>query len=51
MTAFDSFYSITIITKISVLDVADILDPALITDIFAFAELDLIQFEANFPFL
>ena len=35
VTIFDSFHSLTIVTKVSVLDVADALDPALNTDIFA----------------
>ena len=35
MTIFDSFHSLTIATKIFILDVANIIDPPLITDIFA----------------
>ena len=32
---FDSFYSLTIVTKISILVVKGVVDPTLITDIFA----------------
>ena len=35
VTIFDSFHSLIIVTKISILDVAGILNPNLITDIFA----------------
>ena len=35
VTTFDSFHSLTIARKISILDVADFLDPILIKDIFA----------------
>ena len=35
VTIFDSFYSLTAVTKRSILDVAGVLDPTLITDIFA----------------
>ena len=45
-TVFNSFCFLIIATKNSILDVADIPDPALITDIFA-----LHQFEVNFGFL
>ena len=39
VTIIDSFHSLTIVKKISIFDVADVLDPTVITDIFAFAEL------------
>ena len=35
MTIFDSFHSLTIVTKISILYDAGVLDPTLITDIFS----------------
>ena len=35
MTLLDSFHSLAIVTKISILDVAGVLDPTLITDVFA----------------
>ena len=45
-TVFNSFYFLIITIKNSILDVAGVLDPILITDIFA-----LHQFEVNFGFL
>ena len=39
VTIIDSFHSLTIVKKISIFGVADVLDPTVITDIFAFAEL------------
>ena len=36
VTIFGSFHFLTIVTKISIIDVAGVFDPTLITDIFAF---------------
>ena len=43
MTIFDSFHSLAIVTKISILDFAGVLDPTLITDIFAWRSRILIN--------
>ena len=50
MTAFDSFHSLIVVTKISILLVAGVLSPTLIKDIFTLQSWILIRvFEANFP--
>ena len=36
---FDSFHSLAMVTMISILDVADVLDPTLIVDILALRDL------------
>ena len=52
MTAFDSFHSLIIVTKISILLVAGVLSPILIKDVFTLQSWILIRvFEANFPFI
>ena len=43
MTIIDIFHSLIIVKKISILDVAGVLDPTLITDIFAFPELIVLK--------
>ena len=48
-TIFDSFYSVTIATKSSILDVAGILDPTPITGIFAKDRWILINLKTIFP--
>ena len=51
-TIFNSFHSLIIATKNSILDVVGVLDLTLITDTFALhCWLDLNQFEANFSFI
>ena len=51
MTAFDSFHSLIVVTKISILLVAGVLSPTLIKDIFTLQSWILIRvFEANFPY-
>ena len=49
VTIFDSFYSLTAVTKRSILDVAGVLDPTLITDIFASQSWFLINLKSVFP--
>ena len=51
MTIFDSFFSLKIVTKISILDVAGVLDLTLTTttDIFASQSWILISFKQAFP--
>ena len=50
MTAFDSFHSLIIVTKISILLVAGVLSPTLIKDVFTLQSWILIRiFEASFP--
>ena len=52
MTAFDSFHSLIIVTKISILLVAGVLSPILIKHVFTLQSRILIRvFEANFPFI
>ena len=48
-TVFNSFYFLIIATKNSILDVPGVLDPTLITDIFALHSWN--QFEVNFGFM
>ena len=49
VTIFYSFHSLTIFTKISILDVAGILDPTIITDIVASRSQFLINLKSIFP--
>ena len=49
VTIFDSFYSLTIVTKSSIFNVAGILDMTVITDIFALQCWMLINLEPIFP--
>ena len=50
MTAFDSFHSLIVVTKISILLVAGVLSPTLIKDVFTLQSWILIRiFEASFP--
>ena len=48
---FDSLHSLTTVVKIFILDVAGVLDPTLITDIFASLELDLNPLQPVVAFL
>ena len=48
---FHSFYFLIIVTKNSILDVASVLDPTVITDIFALHSWILINLEVNFGFI
>ena len=48
-TIFDSFHSLTIVTKISILDVAGVFDPTVITNIFASQCWILINWKPFFP--
>ena len=48
-TIFDSFYSVTIVTNSSMLDVAGVIDPTLSTGIFALQRWILINMKAVFP--
>ena len=47
-TNFDSFHSLTIVKKISILDVLGVVDPTLITDIFVLQSWILIVLKAIF---
>ena len=49
MTIFDTFHYLTIFTKTSILGVADVLNPTLITDIFASRSWTLISLKSIFP--
>ena len=49
VTIFESFHSLTIAKKISILDVKAVLDPTLITDIFASQSLLLINLKPILP--
>ena len=49
VTIFESFHSLTIAKKISILDVKAVLDPTLITDIFASQSLVLINLKPILP--
>ena len=49
MTIFDNFHYLTIFTKTSILGVADVLNPTLITDIFASQSWTLISLNSIFP--
>ena len=49
MTIFDNFHYLTILTKTSILGVADVLNPTLITDIFASQSWTLISLNSIFP--
>ena len=48
-TNFDSFHSLTIFKKISILDVLGVVDPTLITDIFVWQRWILIVLKPIFP--
>ena len=48
VTIFDNFHSLTIVTKISILDAAGVFHPTLITDVFT-SQLDLNQLKPIFP--
>ena len=50
-TVFNSFYFLIIVTKNSVLDVAGVLDPTLITDFFVLHSWIFNQFEVNVGFI
>ena len=49
VTVLDSFHSLTTVTKISILDVAGVLDPTLIADIFASRSWILMNLRSIFP--